>query len=98
MRSHHKVILLNILSNSDFSSKATDLLQKMLKKDPKERLSAKDALSHSWILAKGEIEDQGKQSIAVLNFPPENLTKLKEKYESQNFSSLELTHFLQISF
>eukprot|EP00249_Psilotum_nudum_P029711 c40945_g1_i1 orf=3-272(-) len=36
------------------SSGAKDLVKKMLRKDPKERLSAQDVLNHPWIREDGE--------------------------------------------
>ena len=54
------------------SDSAKDLVRKMLTKDPKRRLSAKEALEHPWVQGKsGSVEDRLEQGRAVL-------TKLKE--------------------
>ncbi|CAO2837691.1 unnamed protein product [Amaranthus hypochondriacus] len=52
----------NLDFNSDpwlsISSSAKDLVTKMLRQDPKERLSARDALNHPWMREDGEAPDK----------------------------------------
>lgn len=64
----------------EISNSAIDLLKKMLQKDPKLRISAKDALNHPWIATKGgEQEKEKPQQITMLSSAQENMKKFQEK-------------------
>ncbi len=67
------------------SPQAIDLLKKMLMKNPKERISAKECLQHSWIVshvenASGLTENLDQSSKhQVLNSAQENMKKFQEE-------------------
>lgn len=63
----------------------------MLQKDPKLRISAKEALSHPWVVSKGLVEEQEKPQVTMLTSAQENMKKFQEKYanhsEKQEFNN-----------
>jgi len=55
---------------------------KMLAKDPKKRLSAKECLEHPWIVSGGIIEQSEKQPITMLCSAQENMKRFQDEYLS----------------
>ena len=53
-------------------------MKKMLNKDPKIRITTKQALDHEWITSEGSFEVEEKQ-IAYLNSAQENMKKFQEE-------------------
>ena len=64
---------------------AIDILMKMLAKDPKNRISAKECLEHSWIVSGGTTEHTEKQPVAMLSSAQENMKRFQEEWEIDLF-------------
>lgn len=58
--------------------KALDLMVKMLAKDPKERISARECLEHPWIVFEGPSERGGLVQVATLSSAEENMKRFQE--------------------
>jgi len=58
---------------------ATDLMKKMLSKDPKTRISASDALNHPWILAGELYQTHLPDFSACLELTQENLKRFQDE-------------------
>jgi len=67
-------------SDYQISNAAIDLLKKMLAKDPKQRISSKEALNHPWIIAKGVVEVQEKPQVTMLSSAQENMKRFQENH------------------
>jgi len=61
------------------SEQAIDLLKKMLAKDPKIRITTREALNHEWILNDGVFEAEEKQKQYLLS-AHENMKKFQEEH------------------
>ena len=61
-------------------AKAIEIMKKMLIKDPKVRISIKEALNHEWIKSEGsfEVEIDENQTL-YLNSAQENMKKFQEE-------------------
>ena len=51
---------------------------KMLAKDPKERISARECLEHPWIVFEGPSERGGLVQVATLSSAEENMKRFQE--------------------
>lgn len=66
----------------EISDLATDLMKKMLSKDPKTRISASDALNHPWILAGELYQTHLPDFSACLELTQENLKRFQDEREN----------------
>jgi len=66
----------------EISELATDLMKKMLSKDPKTRISASDALNHPWILAGELYQTHLPDFSACLELTQENLKRFQDEREN----------------
>jgi len=53
--------------STKLSSSAKDFIKKLIKKSPKERLSAEDALKHKWLMGSAGTEDLGRDLVESLS-------------------------------
>jgi len=81
MKNKHCEINFNFWEfGQQFSDAAVDLLMRMLKKDPAERISAADALNHPWILSGGVFMVHSMHP-AYLNYAQENMRRFQEEQQ-----------------
>ena len=75
------IIILKAFSSSIFSliSLAVDLMKKMLQKDPRQRISAQEALNHQWIATGGVFMSPRTMAPIYLSSAQENMKRFQEE-------------------
>jgi len=67
----------NFPKNTKLSNSAKDFIKKLIRKNPKDRLSATDALKHKWLLGSAGTEDLGRDLVeSISNYS--SVSKLKK--------------------
>lgn len=51
----------------------------MLQKDPKQRISAREAMNNEWVVSRGAVAHTEKPQLAMLSSAQENMKKFQEQ-------------------